>query len=99
MWWLATAGGKGSRIMSFDQLRHVSRLVGDKCKENSIVFEWEEKRKHLLVWVKELPRLVEEYKKATKTPYELNPMITLRGFNFQVPPWGDPLNLSATIRP
>jgi hypothetical protein len=61
--------------MSFDQLMHVAKL--GLVAHNDLVFEWHNKREHLLVYMQDLPRLVDGYKDAEKTPYELNPMITL----------------------
>lgn len=63
--------------MSFEQLVHVAKLGHADFPHNLLVFEWQEKRRHLAVYSQDLPRLIDEYKKAEKKPYELNPMITL----------------------
>ncbi|MDE2309926.1 MAG: hypothetical protein KGL01_03745 [Betaproteobacteria bacterium] len=66
-----------SAQMSFEQLLHVSKLGHAEFSHNLLVFEWQEKRQHLAVYVRDLPRLVEEYRKVEKRPYEQNSMITL----------------------
>src|SRR5688572_26285355 len=63
--------------MSFEQLRHVAKIGNDKFRCNLMVTEWHEKRQHLAVWLREIPRLVEEYKASNKSPYQPNPKITL----------------------
>lgn len=63
--------------MSFKQLCHVAKLGHAGFPHNLLVFEWQEKRQHLAVYTQDLPRLVDDYKKAEKKPYESNPMITL----------------------
>jgi len=63
--------------VSFEQLVHVSKLGHADFPHNLLVFEWQEKRQHLAVYGQDLPRLVDEYKRAEKKPYEFNPMITL----------------------
>ena len=63
--------------MSFEQLLHVSKLGHADSPYNLLVFEWQEKRQHLAVYVRDLPRLVEEYRSAEKKPYEQNTKITL----------------------
>src|SRR5437879_5823551 len=63
--------------MSFEQLTHVSKLGHADFPHHLFVFEWKEKRTHLVVYIKDLPQLVDQYKKAEKNPYEGNPVITL----------------------
>jgi len=63
--------------MSFDQLVHVTKLGHADFPHNLLVFEWQEKRQHLAVYIQDLPRLVEECKKAERRPYEQNPLITM----------------------
>jgi hypothetical protein len=63
--------------MSFEQLVHIAKLGHADFPHNLLVFEWQEKRQHLAVYIQDLPRLVEDYKKADEKPYGLNPMITL----------------------
>lgn len=63
--------------MSFEQLIHVSKLGNANMPYNLLTFEWQEKRQHLAVYLKDLPRLVDEYKRAEKKPYEKNKNITL----------------------
>jgi hypothetical protein len=63
--------------MSFDQLLHVSKLGHSGFPHNLLVFEWQEKRQHLVIYLQDLPQLLEGYKRAERRPYELNPMITI----------------------
>lgn len=63
--------------MSFDQLAHVAKLGYASFPHNLLVFEWQEKRQHLAVYMQDLPRLAAEYKKADSQPYEPNPLITI----------------------
>lgn len=63
--------------MSFEQLVHVARLGHADFPHNLLVFEWDEKRQHLAIYMQDLPRLVDEYKKAKEQPYEMNPLITI----------------------
>jgi hypothetical protein len=60
--------------VSFDQLFHVAKLA--PFPHNQLVFEWKDKREHLLIYSDDVPRLVEEYKQAGRKPYPRNPLIT-----------------------
>lgn len=63
--------------MSFEQLVHVTRIGHGSFPYFALVQEWQDKREHLLVYMQDLPTLVEDFKRADKKLYELNPRITL----------------------
>jgi len=51
--------------MSFEQLVHVAKLGHADFPHNLVVFEWQEKRQHLAVYMQDLPRLVDELNTAS----------------------------------
>jgi hypothetical protein len=63
--------------MSFEQLKHVSRICNGEGNHFLFVEEWDTKRQYLAVYNYDIPKLVEEYKSSKEEPYELNPKITL----------------------
>jgi hypothetical protein len=64
--------------MSFEQLRHVTKLGGKGYEYFLLVHEWDTKRQHLAVYLRDIPRLVEEYCEREKKPYEGDPRITVQ---------------------
>ena len=52
--------------MSFDQLLAVSRICHGIGAYYSFVEEWNSKRETLFIYVEDIPKLVEEYKKSEK---------------------------------
>ena len=63
--------------MSFEQLKHVSRICPGEGNHFLFVEEWDTKRQYLAVYNYDIPKLVEEYKSSKEVPYELNPKIRL----------------------
>lgn len=63
--------------MSFDQLKHVSRICHGEGIHYQYVDEWDTKRQYLAVYNQDIPKIVEEYKSCDKKPYDLDPKITL----------------------
>lgn len=63
--------------MTFNQLKHVSRICHGEGSHFLFVEEWDTKRQYLAVYNQDIPRLVNEYNLSEKKPYELDPKITL----------------------
>ncbi len=63
--------------MSFDQLKHVSRICHGEGSHFLFVEEWDIKRQYLAVYNQDIPKLVDKYKSSKEEPYELDPKITL----------------------
>lgn len=63
--------------MSFDNLLWATKITNKTNSYFRLASEWDEKRKHLSVYILTLPNLVEEYKNSDSHPYEADPRITI----------------------
>lgn len=63
--------------MSFDHLLWATKITNKTNSYFQLASEWDEKRKHLNVYILTLPKLVEEYENSDSHSYEADPRITI----------------------
>lgn len=63
--------------MSFSHLSWATRIFHRSYPDFLLVSEWAEKRKHLDVYILDLPKLVQKFKVRDSHPYEVNPQIVM----------------------
>ena len=59
--------------LSFDQLEYASRVCHATLPYLLRVQEWNTKRQHVALYLHDLPMLVDDYARQTKTPHPTNP--------------------------